>query len=98
MRAALYLRQSLDRDGHGFAVARQRQDCKRLADRRGWRVAEEFVDNDVSASSGRVRPAYARMLGAIEAGKIDAVVVWAADRLHRRPVELEHFIDLVSRL
>jgi len=97
MRAALYLRQSLDRDGEGLAVARQRQDCLRLAERRDWTVVDEFVDNDVSASTGKARPAYTRMLGAIEAHQVDAVVVWAADRLHRRPVELEHFIDVADR-
>lgn len=97
MRAALYLRQSLDRAGEGLAVARQRQDCLRLAERRDWSVVEEFVDNDVSASSGKVRPAYTRMLEAIEAHRVDAVVVWAADRLHRRPVELEHFIDVADK-
>ena len=37
------------------------------------------------------------MLKDIEAGKINAVVVWNLDRLHRRPVELEHFIDLADR-
>jgi len=97
MRAALYLRQSLDRDGEGLAVARQRQDCRRLAEKRGWTIVGEFVDNDVSASSGRQRPEYARMLAAIEADQIDAVIVWAADRLHRRPVELEHFIDVADK-
>ncbi len=97
MRAALYLRQSLDRDGGGLAVSRQRQDCRRLAEKRGWTVVGEFVDNDVSASTGRQRPQYANLLAAIEADQVDAVVVWAADRLHRRPVELEHFIDVADK-
>jgi len=37
------------------------------------------------------------MLADIEAGKLDAVVAWDLDRLHRRPVELEHFIDLADK-
>jgi len=57
----------------------------------------EYVDNDTSAYSGRTRPNYERMLADIEAGKLGAVVVWDLDRLHRRPVELEHFIDLADR-
>lgn len=96
MRAAAYLRQSKDQNGTGLAVARQREDCLKLCRERGWEVSE-YVDNDVSAYSGVIRPAYARMLADIEAGKVDAVVAWDLDRLHRRPIELEHFIDLADR-
>jgi DNA invertase Pin-like site-specific DNA recombinase len=55
---------------------------------------ERFVDADVSAYSGKRRLQYERMLEDIEAGLIDAVVVYHADRLHRHPRELEDFIDL----
>ncbi|MBB3082950.1 DNA invertase Pin-like site-specific DNA recombinase [Geodermatophilus sabuli] len=55
------------------------------------------MDNDTSASSGKARPAYTRMLADVEAGRVGAVVAWDLDRLHRRPVELEHFIDLADR-
>src|SRR3954453_23213789 len=96
VRAAVYLRQSLDRDGSGLAVARQRQDCLKLCADRGWEPVE-YVDNDTSASNGKGRVAYVRMLADIEAGRIGAVVAWDLDRLHRRPVELEHFIDLTDR-
>ena len=54
-----------------------------------------FVDNDVSAYSGKPRPGYQRLLEAMGAG-LGAVVAWHPDRLHRSPVELEGFIDLVQ--
>ncbi len=95
--AALYLRQSLDRAGDALAVTRQREDCARLAADRGWEVAHVFTDNDASASSGRPRVAYARLCNAIRTGDINAVAVWSADRLHRRPVELEEFIALADQ-
>lgn len=94
--AAVYLRQSLDRTGEAVAVARQREDCAALCVEKGWQPLE-FVDNDVSASSGKKRPAYEAMLEAIEEGRVSAVVAWDLDRLHRRPVELEAFIDLADR-
>src|SRR5688500_9937702 len=94
-RAAVYLRQSLDRSGEGAAVDRQRPGCRKLCEQRGWEPVE-YVDNDVSASTGKVRPAYARMLADVSAGRIGAVVSWDLDRLHRRPVELEHFINLAD--
>ena len=95
MKAAIYLRQSLDRTGEMFAVARQRQDCEKLCADRGW-TPVEYVDNDMSASNGKLRPAYQRMLADIRDGKIAAVVAWDADRLHRQPRELEDFIDLAD--
>jgi DNA invertase Pin-like site-specific DNA recombinase len=96
VRAAVYLRQSKDQNGAGLAVERQREDCLRLCRERGWEPAE-YVDNDKSAYSGKKRPDYQRMLDDIEAGSLDAVVCWDLDRLHRRPIELEHFIDLADR-
>jgi site-specific DNA recombinase len=37
------------------------------------------------------------MLADIRAGHVDAVIVWDLDRLYRRPVELEEFIDLADQ-
>jgi site-specific DNA recombinase len=97
VRTLVYLRQSKDSTGEGLAIARQRKDCLRKVADRGWHVIAEYVDNDVSASSTKPRPAYQAMLAAIEAGEADAVVVWDLDRLTRRPIEIEHFIDLADR-
>jgi site-specific DNA recombinase len=94
---AVYARISQDRDGARLGVKRQLDDCRAEADRRGWTVAEEYVDDDVSAYSGRIRPAYQRMLDDIDAGTRDAIIVWHMDRLHRRPIELEHFADVCMR-
>lgn len=77
-----------------MAIGRQLEDCEALAARRGWQVVERYVDQDVSAYSGGVRPGYRRMLGDIEGREIDAVVVWHLDRLHRQPKELEEFLDV----
>ena len=103
IRAAIYARISSDRDGDHLGVRRQVDDCERLIERKGWEIAERYVDDDVSAYKGRVRPAYRRMLDDVRGGFLDAVVVWDADRLHRQPKELEEFFDVckdagVSRL
>ena len=78
-------------------MARQVEDCRQLAASRGWVVAEEYVDNDVSAFRGKVRPAYQRMLADLADGLRDAVVVYNLDRLTRRPIELEEFSALCER-
>lgn len=97
MRAAVYLRQSKDHHLDGLAVARQRQDCERLAVDRGWKVAATFTDNDLSASNGKRRPGYADLLDLIDAGSIDVVVAWHVDRLTRRLSELEDLIERCER-
>jgi DNA invertase Pin-like site-specific DNA recombinase len=97
MRAGIYVRISQDREGAGLGVQRQEDDCRRLAERRGWDVVEVFADNDVSAYSGKARPAWNLLREAIEAGGVDAVVCWHVDRLTRSPRELEDVIDYAER-
>ncbi len=75
-------------------MARQVEDCRTLAADRGWPVGAEYVDNDVSAYSGKPRREYERMLADLACGARDAVIVYNLDRLHRRPVELEEFVAL----
>lgn len=92
--AAVYARISSDPTGQALGVNRQLEDCRKLAESRGWTVAQEYVDNDISAYSGKARPAYEQMLDDIRAGQRDAVIVYNLDRLTRRPMELEQFAEL----
>ncbi|MGV9242653.1 recombinase family protein [Streptomyces sp. NPDC003710] len=96
-RAVIYVRISQDRSGAHLGVDRQREDCEALAERNGWHVVETYVDNDLSAYSGKPRPDYRRMLADLEQGTATVVVAWHTDRLHRSPTELEEYIDLSER-
>lgn len=87
-RAAIYTRISEDRSGDASGVRRQREDCEMLAAERGLDIVAVFEDNSRSAMKGR-RPQYQEMLGAVRAGEIDAVLVWAVDRLYRRLSDLQ---------
>ena len=82
-RAALYLRQSLDRAGDGAAVSRQEEDARALCAARGWEVAGVYRDNDASAARPGTRPAFERLLSDLTAGLLDAVVAWDMTRLTR---------------
>ncbi|MCW2092780.1 UNVERIFIED_ORG: DNA invertase Pin-like site-specific DNA recombinase [Rhodococcus erythropolis] len=97
MRAFIYCRISADREGAGLGVERQRKDCEQLAETLGWTIAGAFTDNDLSAYSGKPRPAYNEMLESVEAGQAGAIIAWHTDRLHRSPAELETFISLCDR-
>jgi DNA invertase Pin-like site-specific DNA recombinase len=92
MRAAVYLRQSQD---NVVAIDRQSKACVALCEEKGW-TPTEYPENGRSAFTGKERPAYKQMLTDIRAGKVGAVVVWDLDRLHRRPIELEHFMKLAD--
>ena len=92
LRAAIYTRISEDRTGAGLGVKRQEDDCRALAEKEGFDVVGLYSDNDVSAYSGRPRPSYQALLQALEDGQIDVVICWHTDRLHRSPLELEHYI------
>ncbi len=93
MRAAIYCRISRDRVGAGLGVGTQEADCRALAERLGHTVAGVYTDNDISAYSGKARPGYRALLAEVIAERIDVVLCWHTDRLHRSPAELETYIS-----
>jgi DNA invertase Pin-like site-specific DNA recombinase len=95
-RAGIYLRISEDRTGREAGVTRQEPDCRGLADQLGWEVVDTYVDNDISAYSGKRRPGYERLKADLVAGRIDAIIVWHPDRLYRRSRDLLDLIDLLG--
>jgi DNA invertase Pin-like site-specific DNA recombinase len=98
VRAGIYARISSDRDGDALGVRRQIADCERLAERKGWEIVEQYTDDDASAWSGRTRPEYRRCLDDLASGRLNGLLVYDLDRLHRQPRELEAFIDLCRKL
>lgn len=92
--ACIYCRMSEDREGGGLGIERQREDCEALAASLGLTVIRVYTDNDLSAYSGKPRPGYQRMLEDLRAGTYGTVLAWHTDRLHRRPTELEEYIDV----
>jgi len=91
---AIYARISSDPDHDQLGVGRQLADCRARAAERGWRVLDEYVDDDKGAWSGKPRPEYRRMLADIVDGQVGAVLVWHTDRLTRHPRELEEYIEV----
>jgi site-specific DNA recombinase len=92
--ACIYCRMSEDREGGGLGIDRQREDCETLAAELGLTVIKVYTDNDLSAYSGKPRPDYQQMLDDLRAGLYGTVIAWHTDRLHRRPSELEEYIDV----
>lgn len=95
---ALYLRISLDATGERLAVERQRKDCLKIVQDRGWTLAGEYGDNSISASDARKkRPGYDQLCEDYDAGQFDALVCWDLDRLTRQRRQLEDWIDRAAK-
>ncbi|MDQ0144963.1 recombinase family protein [Pseudarthrobacter niigatensis] len=96
-RVAIYARISSDREETELGIERQIDSCQALADRLGFTVVATYADNNISAFTGKRRPQWEKLKTAIGDGSIDGIVCWGIDRLYRRPIELEHLMDLLER-
>jgi DNA invertase Pin-like site-specific DNA recombinase len=89
---ALYMRVSSDEQ----TIDMQRRDLTAAAERHGWRVVAEFVDEGISGAKGRDRrPAFDRLQKAIVRREFDVVCAWSVDRLGRSLQDLVAFLGEV---
>ena len=98
LRAGIYCRLSLARDGDTTKVDDQEHRyCRPLCAQLGWEVAAVYTDNSRSAwRKNRKRPGWDSMLADIDAGKLQAIVVYHGDRLIRQPYDLELLLNLAD--
>ena len=64
---------------------------------KGWAELPELYDDGGHSGSGLERPALARLMQDIEAGKIDVVVVYKIDRLTRSLADFVRLIEIFDR-
>jgi DNA invertase Pin-like site-specific DNA recombinase len=96
--AAIYARISRDAGHDELGVQRQVAELREFAAGRGWEVIDPaYVDNDISASKGKRRPRYERLLSDVAAGGIDVVLVTEVTRLARRMTDLAPLVDVVAK-
>jgi DNA invertase Pin-like site-specific DNA recombinase len=90
LRVGLYLRVSTS----GQTCENQRIDLERVAEQRGWRIIETYVDHGISGSKGRDgRPAFDHLAKDAAQGKLDLVAAWSIDRIGRSLGHLVEFMD-----
>jgi len=92
-RAVLYLRISQDPRETGLALDRQREECMKLIESRGWTLVKEYAET-ASAWGKKTRSKYAEMIEDVRGGQVDIIVIWDGDRLTRVPSEGEDIIKL----
>jgi DNA invertase Pin-like site-specific DNA recombinase len=84
-RAAIYARQSHTNEGSA-SLAIQMETCRETANRFDLEVTHELIEPPSTSgfqNRGRNRSKFKELLGLIESGAIDAVVVYSTDRLSR---------------
>jgi len=92
LRVALYARVStLDK---GQDVNLQLNELRDYSERRGWKIAGEYVDNGVSGAK-ESRPELNRLMADAKKRKFDAIAVWKLDRFGR---SLKHLVLTLADL
>jgi DNA invertase Pin-like site-specific DNA recombinase len=94
LRVGLYCRVSLDKDDDAKSTTDQRDIGREWAAREGAVVVDEYVEigsRSASRFAKKAREQFDRLLGDVEAGKLDAIWFWEQSRSSRR---LAVFADL----
>ncbi|MDQ3813098.1 MAG: recombinase family protein [Armatimonadota bacterium] len=86
-RYGLYARKSKeDKSGVIKSIKDQLDIWRQLAAERGLLIVKEYEENKTAKIPG-VRPVYNRLIADIQAGRIDAILVWHINRLARNMAE-----------
>ena len=88
LRAALYGRVSTLDQNAGMQVA----DFQEFCQRRGWKVADQYLDLGVSGAKER-RPQLDRLMADARRRRFDVVICWKLDRMGR---SLRHLVNLLA--
>jgi site-specific DNA recombinase len=94
MRVATYARYSSANQSQA-SIDDQLEVCTRYIDKQGWAIVGTYADAALSGAS-RFRPQYQRLLGDLDRGIFDVVVVEALDRLGRRLSDVAALHDRCS--
>jgi DNA invertase Pin-like site-specific DNA recombinase len=91
-RVAIYARVSTDSQ----TTDNQMLELRTVAERMGWVVVEEFIDQAISGAKGRdQRPAFDRLLKGATRREFDMVAAWSVDRLGR---SLKHLVGFLEEI
>jgi DNA invertase Pin-like site-specific DNA recombinase len=92
LRAALYARCSTHDKGQDPEL--QLVPLREYCERRGFRIAGEYIDNGISGKQER-RPELDRLIQAASKRQIDIILVWKLDRFGR---SLKHLVTALDEL
>jgi DNA invertase Pin-like site-specific DNA recombinase len=88
--AAIYARVSTGHNGQDPTM--QTRDLEEYCQRRGWELADSYIDNGISGSE-ESRPELDRLMADARQRKLDVVLVWKLDRFGR---SLKHLVNALA--
>ena len=94
MKAALYARVSTT---NGQDPTVQTRELKEYCERRGWKLAGEYVDTGISGAKEK-RPELDRLMADAHRRRFDAIVVWKFDRFARSVSHLLRALETFKAL
>jgi site-specific DNA recombinase len=99
IRCAIYTRKSSEEglEQSFNSLDAQREACRAFIGSQkheGWRALNTFYDDGGHSGATMERPALRRLIEDVEAGKIDAVVVYKVDRLTRSLADFAKIVDI----
>jgi len=102
VRCAIYTRKStdegLDRDFNSIDAQRESAEAYIASQKNeGWVCLAHRYDDGGYTGGNMDRPALQRLLADIEAGKVDAIVVYKVDRLSRSLLDFARIIETLDR-
>lgn len=88
-RAAIYARVSTGDQ----TTENQIQELRAVAERHGWELAGEYIENGISGAKGRdQRPEFDKLCRAATRREVDVILAWSVDRLGRSLQDLVGFL------
>lgn len=102
IRCAIYTRKSTDEglemDFNSLDAQREAAEAFILSQRHeGWVALPERYDDGGYTGANMERPALKRLLADVEAGRVDAVVVYKVDRISRSLLDFSRIIEVLDR-
>ncbi|WP_128929076.1 recombinase family protein [Bradyrhizobium guangxiense] len=102
VRCAVYTRKSseegLDMDFNSLDAQRESCDAYIVSQRaEGWTAVSDRYDDGGFSGGTLERPALKRLLAAVQAGKLDVIVVYKIDRLSRSMLDFLNLVELFER-
>ena len=97
MRAAIYIRESLNRGDESTTLDRQEELCRQYANAYGWDVTGVYQEWSASGwRKGTKRPEWDKLLQKVERHDVDVLIAYSLSRLGRRAKELLHLDDYLK--
>lgn len=94
----IYARISKDKGHDAEGVSRQVADGRELIGRHlDWRLFDTYVDNDTSATKGKPRAQYDRLMADVAARNIQVIIVFHQGRLWRNRRQRAEGIELLAK-